>query len=173
MGGVCWISPWNCESASSTFSRVTCRQGAVRTRAPSLSYESVSHPSKHVVRYSYEGISLCARTRTKCAPLHNPRNRSISSCLFQHRPLRSAVIQRTTPRTPNQIRLTEDAICERIQRASLSDFHIISPRPLFTRRLLEFCLVNKETRVIYELFQFVQDVHGRWSGRLYYAKEAR
>jgi len=53
MGGVCWISPRNCGSASSTFSRVTCLQGAVRTRAPSLSYVSVSHPSKHVVRYSF------------------------------------------------------------------------------------------------------------------------
>jgi hypothetical protein len=59
MGGVCWISPRNCESAASTFSRVTCRQGAVRTRAPSLSYESVSQPSKHVVLYSYQGFSFC------------------------------------------------------------------------------------------------------------------
>ena len=58
MGGACWISPRNCESASSTFSRVTCLHGAVRTRAPSLSYVSVSHPSKHVVRYSYQRISL-------------------------------------------------------------------------------------------------------------------
>jgi hypothetical protein len=31
---------------------------AVRTRAPSESYVSVSHPSKHVVQYSYQGISL-------------------------------------------------------------------------------------------------------------------
>jgi len=58
MGGACWISPRNCESASSTFSRVTWLHGAVLTRAPSLSYVSVSHPSKHVVRYSYQHISL-------------------------------------------------------------------------------------------------------------------
>jgi hypothetical protein len=58
IGGACWISPRNRASASSTFSRVTCRQGAVRTRAPSLSYVSVSQPSKHVVWYSYQSISL-------------------------------------------------------------------------------------------------------------------
>jgi hypothetical protein len=27
--------------------------------------------------------------------------------------------------------------------------------------------------VTYKLFQLVHDVHGRWSGWLYYAKEAR
>ena len=64
MGGACWISPRNCESASSIFSRVTCCQGAVRTRAPSLSYESVSHPSKHVVRYSYQGIKIVCEQGT-------------------------------------------------------------------------------------------------------------
>jgi hypothetical protein len=173
MGGVCWISPRNCESASSTFSRVTCRQGAVRTRAPSLSYESVSHPSKHVVRYSYQGINSCvSKNRTQHAPLRSPRNRSISSCLSQHRPLHGAVVQRTIPRVPNQIQLTEDTICERIQRASLSNFHVVSP-PLFTRRLFYFFLVNEETRVTYESFQLVHDVHGRWSRWFYYAEEAR
>ena len=41
----------------------------MRTRAPSLSYESVSHPSKHVVRYSYRGMSLRDKTPVHSAHL--------------------------------------------------------------------------------------------------------
>ena len=104
MGGACWISPRNCEKASSTFSRVTCRQGAVRTRAPSLSYVSVSHPSKHVVRYSYQGISLREEAPIYNAlPSYNPRNHSVSWCLYQHRPLQGADARRTTPCHPDQL----------------------------------------------------------------------
>jgi hypothetical protein len=180
MGGACWISPRNCASVSSTFSRVTCRQGAVRTRAPSLSYVSVSHPSKHVVRYSYQsinfGVSKHPYVHSQHAPLRNPRNCSTSWCPCQHRPLRGAAdAQRTTPRISNnnQIARTENTLCERIQRTSLSNLHIVSSRPLFTRRLLEFLLVDEETRVTYESLQLVHDMHGRWSGWLYYAEEAR
>ena len=162
MGGACWISPRNCESASSTFSRVTCRQGAVRTRAPSLSYESVSHPSKHVVRYSYQNINLCV---SKQGPVHNAQRTHLCAIQEIVQFLRAfpntdhySVLRRSIqPKKYTNPKLTEDAICERIQRPSLSNLHIIvvSPPPSLvgsTRRFLEFFFVDEETGVIYELF---------------------
>jgi hypothetical protein len=59
-----------------------------------------------------------------------------------------------------------------IQRA-LSDFQVVPPRSPFAWRVLELFLIDEETRVTYKPFQFVHDVHGRWPGWLYYAKEAR
>ena len=179
MGGACWISPRNCESISSTFSRVTCRQGAVRTRAPSLSYVSVSHPSKHVVRYSYQGINFgvskhpCSTYTTRTFA---QSKKSFNFLVPLPTPItarcRQRSAQRTTPRVSNQIARTENTLCERIQRASLSNLHIVFSRPLFTRCLLEFLFVDEETRVTDEPLQLVHDVHGRWSRRLYYAEEA-
>jgi hypothetical protein len=86
---------------------------------------------------------------------------------------RCAVVQRQEYTQTKILKLTEDAICERIQRASLSNLHVVFPPSLFSRRLLEFFFVDEETGVAYELFQLLQDVHGRWSGWLYYAEEAR
>src|SRR5712672_1376334 len=118
IGGACWISPRNCASASSTFSRVTCRQGVVRTRAPSLSYVSVSHPSKHVVRYSYQSISSPEQRghtpHTPCAPLCNPRDRSISSFLCQRRPLQCGDVDRNNIQPPRPNILTENTVRERV-----------------------------------------------------------
>ena len=77
------------------------------------------------------------------------------------------------PLTKNDIDDLEKIRTSSSERAALSDLHIVSPRLLFTRRLPEFLFIDEEARVADELLQLVHDVHGRWSGRLYYAKEAR
>jgi len=67
----------------------------------------------------------------------------------------------------------ENTVRERIQRASLSNLHIVSSsRPHFAPCFLEFFFVNEETGFTDEYLQLFHDMHGRWSGWLYYAKEA-
>lgn len=64
MGGVCLIFPTNFSRLASTSSRLTWRHGATRTRDPSQSYVSVSHPNKHVVLYSFHKFH-CSYSKKK------------------------------------------------------------------------------------------------------------
>ena len=70
------------------------------------------------------------------------------------------------------ITLTENTVCERIQRAALSNPYIVPPFPLFPRRFPELLFFDEESRVTDKPLQLVHDVHGCRSGRLYYTEEA-
>ena len=73
------------------------------------------------------------------------------------------------------VSLTENAVSERIQRASLSDFDGISSAfsPFARALLTELFWVHEQTRIIDEHFDVVHDRHGCWTGGLHNCEHAR
>jgi len=168
MGGICLIFPTNFSRLASTSSRLTWRHGATRTRDPSQSYVSVSHPNKHVVLYSFHKFHCSYSKKKKRRQKNNQHFVRVFVVIFfyslwcsweirwafwflsRHRSLNAKmfIVHKENQVGPQP--LTQNTISQRIQRATLPNFHCSLLRAhlgflLTTRRWqqLEFLCIDE------------------------------